>query len=152
MVLCCMSGRRSLVEVERLAEASVLSLAGGILAWQEHGLPAVALGGDFNPVVRSPATPPELAALRRALVSCFVAEVVETAEGTIDPMPLLEECFVLAGVRPEQPTIGELVGVVEWAAARSRELGNGYERIAENMQSFLVQMQPLVQPSGSADA
>ncbi len=82
-------------------------------------------------------------------MSCFVAEVVETAEGTIDPLPLLEECFSLVGVRAEEATIGELVGVVEWAAARSRELGNDYGRIAENMQSFLVQMQPLVTQSGS---
>lgn len=148
MVLCCMSGRRSLTEAERLAEGSVLSLAGGLLAWQASGLPAAAIGGDFNPIVRSPAAPPELATLRRALMSCFVAEVVETAQGALDPLPLLEECFALVGVRAEEATIGELVGVVEWAAARSRELGNDYERIAENMQSFLLQMQPLVAPSG----
>ena len=149
VVLCCMSGRRSLVEAERLAEGSVLSLAGGMLAWQANGLPAAAIGGDFNPIVSSPAAPPELVTLRRALMSCFVAEVVETAEGTIDPLPLLEECFSRVGVRSEDATIGELVGVVEWAAARSRQLGSDYERIAGNMQSFLLQMQPLVTPSSS---
>lgn len=149
VVLCCMSGRRSLAEAERLAEGSVFSLAGGMLAWQADGLPAVATAGDFNPIVSSHAVPPELASLRRALMSCFVAEVVETAAGAIDPLPLLEECFALVGVRAEEATVGDLVGVVEWAAARSRELGNDYDRIAGNMQSFLDQMQPLVATGGS---
>lgn len=149
VVLCCMSGRRSLVEVERLAERSVFSLAGGMLAWQADGLPAVATAQDFNPIVCSSAAPPELASLRRALMSCFVAEVAETAAGAINPLPLLEECFALVGVDAEEATVGDLVGVVEWAAARSRELGNDYDRIAENMQSFLEQMQPLAAGAGS---
>jgi hypothetical protein len=61
-------------------------------------------------------------------------------------MHLLDECFSLVGVDPEQPNIGELLQVVEWAAARSRELGNGYDRIAGNMSDFLAQMQSLVAP------
>ncbi len=143
VVLCCMSGRRSLQEARRHDDPSVLSLSGGILAWQEAGLPATATAGDFNLVAASPAAPPELSVLRRALLSCFVAEVAETASGTVDPVPLLEECFAIVGVEPEEASVGDLVRVVEWAAARSRELGIDYARIAENMQSFLHQMQPL---------
>jgi rhodanese-related sulfurtransferase len=144
--LCCMSGRRSLELAQQLGEPSVVSVGGGLLGWQGAGLPVV--GGDDGvaAVAQSQAAPPALGALKRALVSCFVAEVVETSAGAVDPMHLLDECFSLVGVDPEQPNIGELLQVVEWAAARSRELGNGYDRIAGNMSDFLAQMQSLVAP------
>ena len=150
VVLACMTGRRSLEEALLFPGGSVLSLHGGLLAWQNAGLATFGTDGDLNYIASSKAAPPQLGEIKRALVSCFVAEVVETAEDDeVDPLCLLDECFSLLEVDAERPTVGELLQVVEWAAARSRELGNTYERIADNVSMFLHEMQPLAR---TADA
>lgn len=149
VVLTCLTGRRSLGEALHFPGGNVRSMEGGLLRWQAAGLPVLGADGDFNFIANSTAKPPQLSQLKRALVACFVAEVIEAAEDDdVDPMSLLDECFSLLGVDPEQHSVGELLQVVEWAAARSRELGNGYERIASNTSMFLHEMQPLCRAAG----
>lgn len=149
VVLACMTGRRSLEEALHHPSGSVLSMQGGLLAWQNAGLASFGNEGDLNYIASSKASPPQLSQIKRALVSCFVAEVIETAEDDeVDPVCLLDECFSLLEVDAERPSVGELLQVVEWAAARSRELGNSYERIAANVAMFLHEMQPLAREAG----
>ena len=150
VVLACMTGRRSLEEAARFPGGFVLSMQGGLLGWQSAGLASLGTDGDLNHIANSKAAPPQLGELKRALVSCFVAEVIETAvNDEVDPICLLDECFSLLEVDAEQPSVGELLQVVEWAAARSRELGSTYERIAANVSMFLLEMQRLARVSES---
>lgn len=143
VVLACATGRRSLDQVRLMSESTAYSLHGGLLAWRERGLPAIGVDEDLNAIAESRAAPPQLHGIKRALVSCFVAEVAETSDDPVDPVALLNECSLAVGVDPEAASVGELLLVVEEAAARSRALGVPYERIVKNVSMFLDHLRPL---------
>lgn len=144
LILVCQSGRRSLDLARHALANNVYSLAGGIIGWGSSGYPLCASGQDLQALAQSDARPVGLESLRRSLLSCFVAEIAELTDCEVDPAQLLASCFQDANVEPVNASIKDLVRVMSWAAARSRELGNDYRRIADNLEFFLRELASLL--------
>lgn len=144
LILVCQSGRRSLELARQTRTGNVYSLAGGVLGWDYAGYPLCALGQDLQALAQSDARPKGLEALRRSLLACFVAEIAEITDCQVDPAQLLACCFEDAKVEAKTANVKELVGVMSWAAARSREFGNDYVRIADNLEMFLRELATLL--------
>jgi rhodanese-related sulfurtransferase len=142
LVLACLTGRRSVTLAKALKERepqlNLANLTTGLLGWIAEELPVAGRGADYpSGYVHSPASP----RICRAIASCFVAETVElsldSGELNVDPMETFSECCVEAGVDPNSPSIFGLLRVLDFAAQRTRELGNDYERIGENIDKML---------------
>lgn len=141
VVFVCLSGRRSEDVAQAIARSrepgTTANLDGGYLAWQAADLEVAGVNAKWS---RPSAVQRDLAATCREIAACFMAEAVELsldAGMDIDPMRLFDTCCVEAGVDPEHPTREGLLRVLDLAAARSRELGNEYDRIALNLDKML---------------
>ena len=141
VVFVCLSGRRSDEVAAAVARSrdpgTTANLGGGLMAWQAAQLDVAGVHARWDGT--EPAGQ-DLAAVCREIAACFVAEAVELsldAGMDLDPMELFGMCCHEAGVDPEAPDRTGLVRVLDLAAARSRELGNEYERIAANLDKML---------------
>ena len=142
VVFVCLSGRRSDEVAQAVARSrepgTTANLEGGFLAWQAAELEVAGLDAKWN---RPVAVEQDLASTCREIAACFMAEAVELSLDVgmeLDPMKLFDTCCAEAGVDPEQPTREGLLRVLDLAAARSRELGNEYDRIAHNLDKMLA--------------
>ena len=141
VVFVCLSGRRSEEVAVAFAQSrdpgTTANLAGGVMAWQAAELEVAGVDASWPKPAPDAA---ELASICREIAACFMAEAVELSLDAgidLDPMALFNVCCTEAGVDPEAPDRDGLLSVLDLAAARSRELGNGYDRIAANLDKML---------------
>jgi hypothetical protein len=99
---------------------------GGVLGWAGGGLPLV------RKSLPTHLTDPELHRLRRAVLSCFVAEHAERA---LDQVPAVTAPLdaLTAASGDEHGALEALVRTLDRAAFLSREQGVASARIAENL-------------------
>ena len=136
LVLACLSGRRSQRLLSAMREEGfehVAHLKGGMLAWQGAGLPvcgAAQIDPDELPEVA------DLNDLPRAIVSCFVAESVETqldGGGTsiVDPRPIVER--IIDDSWRDAPTTAAIRESLDRLAEIARAMGHPLGHIAHNI-------------------
>lgn len=139
-VLVCLSGNRcrdAFATIPGGVQSRLWVLEGGVLAWRAAGLPVCGVElaeHSHDPVLEGRS----LAELPRAMAACFVAEIVEVAGDDVDPMEVLEQCFVRAGARFDAPRADDLIRVLDHAAAASRRIGTEPARVAANVDRFLA--------------
>lgn len=134
IVIYCTSGARSEVlvrELVGLTERAILDLEGGVLAWQQAGLPCSF--GDPDDCHDLESSPQDfLLALR----SCFVGQTVETIldhDIEVNPVELFEQCQARTQPLDYPDTPSYLRAIVDHAAHISRLLGTSLDSIARNV-------------------
>lgn len=134
-VLVCYSGKRSWALAEQLDRSTPFVFAhleGGMLAWQDAGLP---LSGVTEVPEEELVTVLDASDFRRVVVSCFVAESVETqlnagAERLQDPLRLVERVFDDCGPNADAR---QLLVRLDRLAELARVGGHPLEHIARNV-------------------
>lgn len=131
VVLVCAGGHRAQRLAARWAGEggpTVAHLAGGVLGWGAAGLPLVRQG------LPTTKTDGELNALRRAVLSCFVAEHAERALDTEPNSAPLDALMDTAQRKAaEVGALEALARTLDRAAYLSRAQGVETARIAENL-------------------
>lgn len=134
VVLYCTSGRRSLQAAETLSSGwsgPVFSLDGGVLGWQEEGLPTCGVSGVEDI--------PRLTALERfprLLLSCFAAETVENSldgnahASTLDPTTIVSAALAEPRVVPN--SVLAMLRALDRVAEVARRSNFSLQKIAEN--------------------
>ena len=141
IVLACLSGRRSRVVTEILAESGLVTepanLSSGLLGWQAAELPVAGVGMRWEVGAEARRVPPPIC---RDIAACFMAEAIELSlDGgvDVDPSQLFARCCAEANVDQHAPDLGGILRLLDNAAARTRTLGNAYDRIAANIDKIL---------------
>ena len=138
IALTCLSGRRSEAVVSLLraqGTQGVIHLTGGILAWQAEGFPLCIPEPVEPEEYRTVAT---LRQLPRAVLSCFVAESVQSqtsfiAGGLVDPKRLVSDAFEQSGALTSFDGARDALDLL---AENARRLGHPIEHIASNLNSM----------------
>ncbi|MCA9618254.1 MAG: hypothetical protein KC731_04515 [Myxococcales bacterium] len=136
-VLVCTTGHRAerIVEDWPAGNHSTLGwLRGGVLRWQELGLPIVTDLVEVNGFEVADASTPD--ALVSLLRSCFVAEVIEGAmqhDDAIDPIEVFDAALDAAGIVDRACEPDDLPALIDHLAAAHRRLGGPMGRIAQNV-------------------
>ncbi len=143
VALVCLSGKRSLRLVPMLRGlgfATCAHLRGGVLAWRAASLPVCGVGAvpaeDVVPLRSIDEFP-------RALVSCFVAESVETqlnsGDGSlVDPKPIVER--ICAEMRPSHSSAQAWADSLDRLAEAARAMGHPLDHIARNVDRMLASL------------
>jgi len=134
LVLVCLTGkrcRRLVPQIQSVGFSQVATLRGGLLAWRSAGLPVCGVDAP-GPGERLPLE--DLSEFPRAVISCFVAESVETQldrglESLMDPKSFVEQ-ILGAGVKRSVP---ELSHALDRLAEAARAMGHPLEHIAANL-------------------
>ena len=141
IVLVCLSGRRARACAERasdmLDDLTMAYLDGGLLQWGAEGLPMV------RPDVDAGSSELRLSRLEefpRVVMSCFVAESIETQldAGQPDPVDPSEWVTDLFGsALAEEKASAELFSsVLDRLADRARTMGHSLDHIAKNLEAM----------------
>ncbi len=151
IALVCLSGRRSEAIVTALQNAAVrgvLHVTGGILAWQGEGFPLCVQHGVEPDEYRTVTC---LQQLPRAVLSCFVAESVQSQsdDGFLDPKQLVDQVFA----QPEALTSFDRArDALDLLGENARRLGHPIEHIAANLNGMRALVERLERSAaGPAD-
>ena len=140
LALVCMSGRRSNLSIPlavRQGFPEIYSLTGGVLGWGADGLPLCGL--------QEPPAPPQIHtidAIERELISCFVAETIETVlsqDGDLSVDPHREVLNIIAAAR--QRTASPARALREAVTSLGRiawRRGHPPAKIAENIDLMMA--------------